>query len=85
MPGSALPGEPGNAVISGHRTTYGAPFAHLERLNPGDTITVESATGLHTYAVVETRVVDPSDVWVTGQWRGAWLTLTTCNPRYSTE
>ncbi len=85
MSGTALPGEPGNAVISGHRTTYGAPFAHLERLAPGDTITVEGATGVHTYAVVETRVVEPSDVWVTGQWRGAWLTLTTCNPRYSSR
>ena len=46
---------------------------------------MEGATGVHTYAVVETRVVAPSDVWVTGQWRGAWLTLTTCNPRYSSR
>ena len=83
MPGTALPGEPGNAVISGHRTTYGAPFAHLERLVPGDPITVETATGTHTYAVVETRIVGPTEIWVIEQWRGAWLTLTTCHPRYS--
>jgi sortase A len=83
MPGTALPGEPGNAVVSGHRTTYGAPFAHLDRLVPGDEITVETATGAHTYAVVETRVVRSTETWVTGQWRGAWLTLTTCHPRYS--
>lgn len=83
MPGTALPGEPGNAVISGHRTTYGAPFADLDRLRPGDEITVETATGTHVYLVAETRVVAPGDVWVAEQWRGAWLTLTTCHPRYS--
>jgi sortase A len=80
MPGTALPGQPGNAVISGHRTTYGAPFLHLDRLAAGDVIMVETATGTHVYQVVETLVVDPGAVWVTGQWDGAWLTLTTCEP-----
>lgn len=80
MPDTALPGQPGNAVISGHRTTYGAPFLHLDRVVAGDLITVETATGTHVYQVVEKLVVDPSDTWVTGQWDGAWLTLTTCEP-----
>jgi sortase A len=80
MPGTALPGQPGNAVISGHRTTYGAPFLHLDRLVAGDMISVETATGIHVYRVVETLVVEPGDIWVTGQWDGAWLTLTTCEP-----
>jgi sortase A len=80
MPDSALPGQQGNAVISGHRTTYGAPFLHLDRVEVGDAITVETATGLHVYQVVDSFVVDPGETWVTTQWEGAWLTLTTCEP-----
>jgi sortase A len=85
MPGTALPGQPGNAVISGHRTTYGAPFLHLDRVSVGDLITVETASGTHVYQVAETLVVDPSDTWVAAQWDGAWLTLTTCEPVLSSR
>ena len=83
MPGTAIPGQPGNAVISGHRTTYGAPFFHLERLVPGDLITVTTVAGTHAYQVVQSMVVGPTEMWVTEQWQGSWLTLTTCNPRFS--
>ena len=83
MPNTALPGQPGNAVISGHRTTFGAPFFHLDQVEPGDLITVATGSGVHTYQVVDTRVVAPDATWVTGQWDGAWLTLTTCNPVFS--
>lgn len=83
MPETALPGQPGNAVISGHRTTYGAPFHDLDILVPGDRIEVETALGLHVYAVRESFVVKPSDVWVTEPKPGAWLTLTTCHPKFS--
>jgi sortase A len=85
MPGTALPGQPGNAVISGHRTTYGAPFHNLDRVAPGDLVTVTTVTGTHVYQVVEARVVRPSEMWVTEQWRGSWLTLTTCHPRFSSR
>jgi LPXTG-site transpeptidase (sortase) family protein len=85
MPWTALPGQFGNAVISGHRTTNGAPFFHLDRLEPGDRITVETTIGTHTYEVVETTIVPPNGVWVTEQWDGAWLTLTTCHPRYTAQ
>lgn len=82
MPGTPLPGQPGNAVISGHRTTHGAPFFHLDSLHPGNRITVETVIGAHVYEVVEVRVVAPDDVWVTRRADGAWLTLTTCHPIY---
>jgi sortase A len=85
MPNTALPGQPGNAVISGHRTTYGAPFYHLDRVVPGDLITVTTVTGTHAYQVVQSLVVRPSEMWVTEQWQGAWLTLTTCHPRLSSR
>ena len=83
--GSAMPGQVGNTVISGHRTTNGAPFYHLDLLEPGDTIVVKSVIGEHTYEVVETRIVEPSETWVATQWSGSWLTLTTCTPRFSSS
>jgi len=83
MPGTAMPGQPGNAVISGHRTTYGAPFYNIDAVQPGDTIEIETLIGVHTYEVVETIIVAPTDVWVTSQVEGGWLTLTACHPRYS--
>lgn len=83
MPWTPLPGQPGNAVISGHRTTYGAPFFDLDQLQPGDVIEVETAIGVHTYTVRDTIIVSPTDVWVTDPRPGAWLTLTTCHPKFS--
>jgi sortase A len=85
MPKTPLPGQPGNAVISGHRTTYGAPFHELDELVPGDRIDVETAIGVHVYEVRETLIVRPTDVWVTDDRPGAWLTLTTCHPKFSSR
>jgi sortase A len=82
MPGTAVPGQPGNSVVSGHRTTHGAPFFGLDRLLPGDPIEVETSIGTHLYRVVEVLVVRPDDVWVTGDAPGGWLTLTTCHPLF---
>ena len=83
MPWTPLPGQLGNSVISGHRTTHGAPFHELDELEPGDSIEVETATGVHVYAVRDIIVVKPSALWVTNPREGAWLTLTTCHPKFS--
>lgn len=83
MPWTPLPGQPGNAVISGHRTTYGAPFYDLDALAPGDVIEIDTVIGTHVYTVREQVIVSPTDVWVTEPRQGAWLTLTTCHPRFS--
>lgn len=85
MPHTPLPGQAGNAVISGHRTTYGAPFHELDQLVPGDIIEVETAIGIHTYAVDQTVIVGPRELWVTEDREGAWLTLTTCHPKFSSR
>jgi len=85
MPGTAMPGQYGNAVISGHRTTYGAPFGNLDRLVPGERFTVETLIGVHTYEVVSVEVVRPTDTWVVQPREGAWLTLITCTPKYSSR
>lgn len=87
-PGGALPGRPGNLAIAGHRSTYGAPFADIDQLRPGDEIVVEDQSQRRwTYRVVEQRIVEPADTTViasdplgTGT---PMLTLTTCHPRYS--
>jgi sortase A len=57
----------------------------LNEVAAGDLVFVTTVTGTHIYQVVEARVVQPTEVWVTGQWRGSWLTLTTCNPRFSSR
>jgi len=84
-PATPLPGQPGNASIAGHRTTYGAPFYDLDVLVPGDTIEVETALGISVYEVRESVIVRPTEIWVTQDRPGAWLTLTTCNPRFSSS
>ncbi|HEV3473079.1 MAG TPA: sortase, partial [Actinomycetota bacterium] len=45
------PGEEGRAIVSGHRTTYGAPFYNLDRLDTGDKIITETTWGEFTYEV----------------------------------
>lgn len=83
MPGSPVPGQPGNAVVSGHRTTYGRPFFDLDQLEEGDVIAVETAVGRHVFEVRRTLIVEPTDVWVTEHIPGSWITLTTCHPQFS--
>lgn len=83
MPGTPLPGQPGNAVISGHRTTYGRPFFDFDLLVPGDLVEVETAIGVNVYEITGSQVVQPTDVWVTHDRLGGWLTMTTCNPKFS--
>jgi sortase A len=91
IPGTALPGELGNVVISGHRTTYGAPFQRFGDLADGHTVVLETRDGWFTYTVRQTSIVLPSAVEVTFPVPGEpdaepterLLTLTTCHPQYS--
>jgi sortase A len=81
--GTPLPGQPGNAAIAGHRTTYGAPFSDLNQLGPGDRVLVTTPQGTFRYDVVRSLVVAPSEVSVIAPTPINQLTLTTCTPRYS--
>ncbi len=85
LPETPLPGQPGNSVISGHRTTYGRPFHDFDLLQAGDRLEVETGIGTHVYEVRDSFIVAPTDVWVADNKPGAWLTLTTCNPKYSAK
>jgi sortase A len=77
------PGEEGRVIVSGHRTTYGAPFFDLDKLKPGDEIITKTKWGEFTYEVTETRVVQPDSLAIAIQSDAAEIVLTTCNPKYS--
>lgn len=77
VPGSALPGEIGNAAFAAHRDTF---FRALKGVRKGDDIAVTTPYGRFRYVVSETRIVDPSDVSVLRASSEATLTLVTCYP-----
>jgi sortase A len=79
---SALPGRPGNSVIVGRRTSYGAPFNDLELLQQGDIITVSTGVGAFDYEVETVTTIQPGQPDVVGDSRRARLTLVTANPPY---
>lgn len=89
FPGTALPGEPGNFAVAGHRTGWGQPFNKLPELRKGDTIDIEWKRTTYTYRVTHSKVVEPSDVDVVLPVPGkpgarpdkARITLVTCTDR----
>ena len=90
-PGTAMPGQKGNFVVSGHRTTYSAPFNRVDELRDGDRILVDTRTKQFIYEVTDKKVVSPREVNVTAPVpfhpkRKAverLITLTTCHPKFS--
>jgi sortase A len=82
-PDSPLPGQPGNAAIAGHRTTYGAPFNRIDELGKGDEILVTTLQGSFRYEVREQLIVSPGEVDVLEDFGDNRLTLTSCHPKYS--
>ena len=85
--GTAMPGQAGNVAIAGHRTTYGAPFNDLNNLAPGNPVFLTSDSGMKLeYTVSQPpKAVSPSDVAVLNYFGDNRLTLTTCNPRFSSS
>jgi sortase A len=82
-PDTAFPGLGQTVAIAGHRTTYLAPFRHLDALKPGDRIVVKMPYGLFTYVVQYHRIVLPTALWVTRNVGYERLVLSACNPLYS--
>jgi sortase A len=83
-PQTPLPCDPGNVGIAGHRTTYGKPFADLEKLAVGDEIILTTPIGSCTYRVSTAPFpVAPTDTWVVDPTKDPELTLTTCHPEGS--
>lgn len=80
---SDLPGPTGTCGISGHRTTYGAPFGRIGELVEGDTIDLYSPYRRYRYEVTRTLIVRPNQVEVVAPTEAPSLTLTACHPPYS--
>jgi len=76
---TALPGEPGNIGIAGHRDTY---FRKLKDARPSDEIRIQTASGLFVYEVDWVRVVAPSDTEILAPSSESAITLVTCYPFY---
>lgn len=84
-PGTALPGQYGNAVIGGHRTSHDKPFRDVDQLVAGDEIIYTTADGRFVYLVTEVFIIDPTDVWIIDQEPGYITTLFACHPPGSTR
>ena len=79
IPGTATINGAGNLGIAGHRDGY---FRVLKDIHMGDTIELESLTGVRRYKVSELMVVDPSYVKVLEPTEENTITLVTCFPFY---
>ncbi|HUC86701.1 MAG TPA: sortase [Candidatus Saccharimonadales bacterium] len=84
---TAVPGQPGNSVIFGHSSNdwwepgnYKFVFVLLDKLQAGDTFTVNYNSHQYLYQVTGTQVVDPTDLGVLNQTSYPEMTLITCTP-----
>src|SRR4051812_21246725 len=83
-PQTPFPGAPGTVAIAGHRTTYLAPFRHVNSLRHGDAITITMPYARITYRVEGTRIVGPNAMATVIHRTGySRLALTACHPLYS--
>ncbi len=82
-PQTPFPGQGGTVGIAGHRTTYLAPFRHIDSMHHGDRIVLEMPYATFYYRVQKTAIVDPSDVGVVRPVGYERLVLSACNPLYS--
>jgi sortase A len=82
-PATALPGLGRTVAIAGHRTTYLAPFRHIDSLGHGDRIVLQMPYGRFTYIVQWHLIVAPTALWITHNVGYERLVLSACNPLYS--
>jgi sortase A len=75
--GTALPGEPGNTGIAGHRDTF---FRPLKDIRTNDEIQIQTVTGISRYQVDWVQVVAPGDTEILDPAGASSITLITCYP-----
>jgi sortase A len=80
---TSIPGQPGTVAIAGHRTTYLAPFRHIDQIRNGDQIRIEMPYAAFTYVVTKHEIVDPGDIKILDPVGYPQLVLTACDPPYS--
>ncbi len=79
IPGTALPGQPGNVGLAGHRDTF---FRPLKDLRIKDEVQFSTLKGDFKYEVVSLKVVEPDNVGVLAPSGENVLTMVTCYPFY---
>ena len=77
-----MPGENRLVYIAGHRTTYLAPFSHIDSLRQGDRITLEVPYGTFIYTVTRHRIVKATDLSVLKSPKHELVELQACHPRF---
>ena len=85
-PGSAMPGQLGNSVIGGHRTSKHKVFRNVDDLVAGDQIVFTDPDGTeHVYIVNRVEVVEPDAMWIVEPTSSPTATLFACHPPGSTR
>lgn len=80
-PGTAMPGQVGNVVVAGHRTSGHQVFRNIDVLVEGDEILFTDTDGsVHRYRVTSSRIVLPTEVWIVDQTPTPTATLFACHP-----
>jgi sortase A len=82
-PDTAVPGQGKTIGIAGHRTTYLAPFRHIDDLEEGDEVVVEMPYATFTYEVEQIDIVEPTEVDIVDDVGYERVVLTACHPLYS--
>jgi LPXTG-site transpeptidase (sortase) family protein len=86
-----MPGQLGNFAVAGHRSGYGEPLAHVDELQEGDAIVVRTKDYWYVYHYTKHTIVlpDQTDVVAANPENPSaaatkrMITLTTCEPRYT--
>jgi sortase A len=81
-PRTFMPGEGQLVYVAGHRTTYLAPFAHIDSLEPGDRVTLKMPYATIVYAVTGHVIVEAHDLAVLRSHNHEELALQACHPRF---
>jgi sortase A len=84
-PGTAMPGQVGNVVVAGHRTSHAKPFRNIDKLLPGDEVIFTTADGRFVYQVNSTEIVTPDAIGIIDQTAAKTATLFACHPPGSTR
>ena len=77
-----MPGQGQLVYIAGHRTTYLAPFSHIDALRPGDRVTLELPYATFVYRIVRHRIVPSDDLAVLKSHGREVVILQACHPRF---
>jgi LPXTG-site transpeptidase (sortase) family protein len=79
---TAMPGEGELVYVAGHRTTYLAPFSHIDSLRQGDRVTLRMPYATFVYSVTGHRIVAANDLSVLKSRGHELLALQACHPRF---